>query len=1218
MDKPEKIKMRKIIPVAAMVSAGKSRFLNTIYNINYLECKAGIGTKFINILRYNPKINEPHFFHLKIKKQGEKYEFYKDNLYPEVTGEAEIIEENKNVNSILASEKNVKYENIFYMTEINDSPFIKDKEYLLSHDFCDIPGLSEYQEPTPDPVEEPKDIGEDAPKPIGEEEKLNIIREKFGLLGDEKEEGKIKNVEIKEEDEIFYMGTTEVENNTYISEIFKIIKNYIDGLIIILSVENYYFESNFELITKLHKVTGKPIKNCLVILNKIDKTENPDDVIKKCKSLFLKYFPSCKTFNINLNTFIPLSTIQLQNELLSNESFKHLLSYHLYNYINKINREKLIGETPIGKSFLDHLIKIVKTEEGITRKEIEKIVGNSNKIINEKEIIDTIKELKDFSERNKINFGINEDDFKKVKKKCNLLDFNFSKINSKENSNDNIEDINPSYIVKLLYIYQKENKLLPQLSEETIDLFNYFKIKEDKQNKNQIQNIINFKEEIELNKNIINNIKCVIEKMEQSQFSGNEIKQIIKNMYSTIEYLEIYDVIFIPFLGPSNAGKSTIINDIIGEEVLPTELNECTKRGIIIRYATDGQKDINIRKAIFRQNNFLGKEKCYFEADTLITEGLKNVQDTLKGLNYEFTDKQEDSFYYIRTKIKLFDDLRIDNNLKKLIYIIDFPGYGTNNKFEQFLFNKVTSICNSFMFVIKNSLIKENHNQMALKNIFNQAKDQKNELSSGFVKNCLFILNNDDSQETSENELEKAKGDLAYLIKNVKKGDINSCFFNAKYYLNYLDNYNYFNNIQNTFKNEFNSYKKYKSDILKNPENYSSQKYNRFCDYIYVKIVEKIKEGGFETSIDSDEEINDNILSQIENVLLYLESNNSLAKDDFTQEHKNIIAQIISFAQRNLSELNSLKESNIEELKINLMKQINSINDEIQNELKNNLNEEIKILDFFFNQNFSDRKKDLTIFEQFKHEVCLVTKKFSTLPEYSFKEIKTIKNNFANLVKNSLLKKEKEIKILLKEKNWKIIQEEIKNEINDKLKSLNEEIDSLFNNINYNSNMLYQKIRKLYYEFTDKKLNIDNVQTFNDFFISRALKGKNAKVLDEIYKELEVCIEDSLTNIFHKKGLFSFFDSLFSNVSYFSNLIEILIDLFSKELEKLLLKIEKIFEQYISGIKIANLSYLSLITLMYTNNQNKEWKNLCSIYKSKRELIYQDLNKLIENKKKAN
>ena len=31
------------------------------------------------------------------------------------------------------------------MTEINNSPFIKDENFLLTHDLCDIPGLSEAQ-----------------------------------------------------------------------------------------------------------------------------------------------------------------------------------------------------------------------------------------------------------------------------------------------------------------------------------------------------------------------------------------------------------------------------------------------------------------------------------------------------------------------------------------------------------------------------------------------------------------------------------------------------------------------------------------------------------------------------------------------------------------------------------------------------------------------------------------------------------------------------------------------------------------------------------------------------------------------------------------------------------------------------------------------------------------------------------------------------------------
>ena len=87
----EKIKMRKIVPIAAMISAGKSKLLNVLYNINFLETKAGIGTKFVNILRYNPSITEPRFYHLRIKKEGNEDVFYKDNLSEDIIGEKKII-----------------------------------------------------------------------------------------------------------------------------------------------------------------------------------------------------------------------------------------------------------------------------------------------------------------------------------------------------------------------------------------------------------------------------------------------------------------------------------------------------------------------------------------------------------------------------------------------------------------------------------------------------------------------------------------------------------------------------------------------------------------------------------------------------------------------------------------------------------------------------------------------------------------------------------------------------------------------------------------------------------------------------------------------------------------------------------------------------------------------------------------------------------------------
>lgn len=66
----------------------------------------------------------------------------------------------------------------------------------------------------------------------------------------------------------------------------------------------------------------------------------------------------------------------------------------------------------------------------------------------------------------------------------------------------------------------------------------------------------------------------------------------------------------------------------------------------------------------------MGRQKYYFEPKEIIAKGLKDVQETVKGLNYDFANKEEDSFYYIRTKIKLFDDSGLDNSFKIMIYLI--------------------------------------------------------------------------------------------------------------------------------------------------------------------------------------------------------------------------------------------------------------------------------------------------------------------------------------------------------------------------------------------------------------------------------------------------------------------------------------------------------------------------------------------------------------------
>ena len=69
-NKEEIIKERKGMIVIGMISSGKSTFLNSIFGFNFLQANDNITTKFICIIRYNPKIKEPTFYNLKLIPKG--------------------------------------------------------------------------------------------------------------------------------------------------------------------------------------------------------------------------------------------------------------------------------------------------------------------------------------------------------------------------------------------------------------------------------------------------------------------------------------------------------------------------------------------------------------------------------------------------------------------------------------------------------------------------------------------------------------------------------------------------------------------------------------------------------------------------------------------------------------------------------------------------------------------------------------------------------------------------------------------------------------------------------------------------------------------------------------------------------------------------------------------------------------------------------------------
>ena len=1214
------INTRKIVPIAAKISAGKSFLLNVIYNIDFFECKAGIGTKFVNIIRYNPDLEKPCFYHLKVVKKKGNYIFKKDPNYEVKFGKEEIIEENKNVNQILAASPGFDYQNIFYMTELNECEFIKDKKYLLTHDLCDIPGLSEYQS------DENKEIIKKDNDIKDFEEKIEEGMKKFGIVFKEKQlnknfENSNKNNSKKEEkdnEEIrddLYNEIDITKEKSYLTEIFTIIKNYIDGIIIVLSIENYQHHENFEIITKLRKVINKEINNSLVILNKIDLSQNPKQDINNCKGLFIQKFPKCQVFNLNLNTFIALSAKQLKNELLMKDSFEHLIKYHFFNY-SLITKQQSI----IGSSFMDYLLDfILNGENSPTIKEIKKEVDELNKSQNiseiNQQILKLINELKEQTQADEnIILGIEQKD-----------------INEEEEDDDDEEEegdnnqLSPSYIIKMLYVLFKQRKSLPLISEETIKLLDYFSVKKDK--KNFKLKPIKMGKLVKLNKNLIDVFESFGNNVHAVQTTNDKLNNLTEELAKTIHFLKIYNVIILPFLGPSNAGKSTIINGIIGKDILPVYQNECTKRGIIIGYSKS--EEPLIHKASFvEQKDFLGKTNYYFNLDVnnIIGKGEYQVKETLNSLNLDFNQKKEDSFYYVTTKIKLLDDLKLNESLKDMIYLIDFPGFGTNNKFEENdIYKKTLSICNSFIFVVRNSVIKENSCQRQLKSLFEYA--QQNSFISKFVKSSLFILNNDLEQSTTENDLNQVKDDIIQMIynknmnlddvKNIRK-DIKLCFFNAKFYYNFCSNYNYFYDLDNLLHKEYKNYKDSKYSYYRNPKSNKQTEDKGFFEYFYKNLKNKVKNT-------FDVKITNKFLKGIEIDNKFIkESNiyfdkiiNEENLDDKTKfkEIQDKILKLIFYGQNKTLDLKTLKESNIDKFKEILESQINYINEIKQKELIEKIENTVITLDLFFRKDFNERKKDIEEINNLPEELNKIENKISSLIESIHIDINNIIYQYRDKISNSLtIKKDYIIEKLENEKYQNII-EEINNGMKNNLNGLNLQISKYIEKYENECKNL-----QLYAKHIINRLSITFSPIINNSFkkyIIKQLGNEDEDLEKQIFEELKNSCESS-SNILFKVGFKEWLTSLFSYKSKCENIIQMLIDTSLKKMDSTFKLIKEKSQDYLTNFLNFMEFIISSASIRFTEEQRKKWVELCNIYEHKKKEIIEIKDEIVESLNEKN
>ena len=820
------------IPIIGTISSGKTTFLKGLLGIDILETGSTTTTKFVCLIKNSDKYL---FYHVLPKKENNFISFQKEGVLS--IGEEKIKERMKEINQTLSQIKEKDtLNNLFYVLEAPikniDNKFILNNSY-----FMDIPGLNEYEQKYIENIFslisldnilfeiiifDSTNIGSDSIMNV-----LNSLEEKKAL---------------KKENNLFILNKIDLCRNQE-----EIIENF-----------KYYFYSIYEegQDNNTNEEKGKKYYNI-----KISNNINQINIYKN-------------TF-IPVNSILYLSETKQKddfNHLLIFELYNYLnnyknKAYSFYIYLKKklellinvenieINNETIKKDENLGKIIkesIDNLKNMFKNTQEINlglNKKSEKELKNMYIIHKMKkypiEYSDSYKKLQDFIKsiiNKKVELQENEI---KIQMKPNRVDYKIVLENSDKlailsliNKNNNLLIINIS-LENACYEFSSQFSI-----QELHELSNYFAKFENieilieclnKIIKRKLINIIenngiiklifiplekNFNEiEIEIQKKIPNNMDIIerLEKFLNGVFEEIDPEKEMKNIRIILQTLReniLGRKIRISLIGSISVGKSTVLNCIIGENILPTKDEECTYRGVILRYKDEDEFKLYKTKLISRGK---GNDEYYFFEENKIPhcEGKENIKDFLTNKNKDTNISDKDAYFLITGKLKVFDFLKLNENIINKIEFIDLPGNDReNNVFNsKQYYKKILKFSNSCIYLNEPKSIED---QKSVGEMMARYTDDKYKvfpnLRYHFIRTCIFLINKSDLI-TKEEEKKKITqiliNNIKYMEQNVKDNELNISFLSGKsfeYFLKIQKEFIYLfeNNPTQLFKNLYN------------------------------------------------------------------------------------------------------------------------------------------------------------------------------------------------------------------------------------------------------------------------------------------------------------------------------------------------------------------------------------------------------------------------------
>ena len=526
--------------------------------------------------------------------------------------------------------------------------------------------------------------------------------------------------------------------------------------------------------------------------------------------------------------------------------------------------------------------------------------------------------------------------FKKEASKYKIChnDINVNLQNIVKNKMESIikEFLNFDDFSNLKFDLQKDLKL----TEEEI------KLNQSELLRKRIISLMNNSNSIENPQEFINSIEKYINKLLEIEKENNLLNNLNKE-YKRIKNVINFDMgLRFCCFGCYSSGKSSLLNNLIGYNLnlLPVSSEECTKIGLIIKY-TEKEDNISIYKINLIKQEYSNLNYFEYNKNERMVVGKDKVKETLNKLN----ESHEQFYYLLLTPIEILDELNIENDLKKRIEFIDFPGLNTSNLVNN-EFNTILEMSNGFIYLNAGIELQKNENKKILFNIHNSIN---NRIITFDLRNCLFILTKCENKGIKDLE-EKTSIEISEIFNDNLNSNFNEILGGGNKMI-----YGIKKPIVSVFSNKY--YKEFKEEVYKIKDfKLFMTEIVKECKIKNIKITKLVNEleKKLESYIDFkeissdewEEDISGDEMNKYKNELIEVINNNYEQYVDLNESEKeNIIIKYIKI-KMNFKKYKKYKHSNFESLSSKLKQIINSSKKYFYNSIKQ---EAIKFISYCFN-----------------------------------------------------------------------------------------------------------------------------------------------------------------------------------------------------------------------------------------------------------------------------